>query len=150
MGGQKEKRASLGKMTGWHHQCNGHELRQALGDGGGQEGLASCGPGVVNSWTRRGNWTKAKKLVSTRFQTFSPDVMYLGNWRPQTDYRSSWQSETDTFQLLPNVTWGFCLDIQPLTSRSMVLDLLETSPGIFSYSRCHWVFILTNLHCKHI
>ena len=29
-------------MVGWHHQCNGHELEQTLGDGEGQGGLA-CG-----------------------------------------------------------------------------------------------------------
>ena len=26
-------------MVGWHHQLNGHEFEQALGDGEGQEGL---------------------------------------------------------------------------------------------------------------
>ena len=41
---QKEKRVSEGEMTGWHHQCNGHELGQTLGDGEGQRGLACCSP----------------------------------------------------------------------------------------------------------
>ena len=31
-------------MTGWHHQCNGHELEQTPGDGEGQGGLACCIP----------------------------------------------------------------------------------------------------------
>ena len=31
-------------MAGWYHQCNGHELGQALGDGEGQQGLACCNP----------------------------------------------------------------------------------------------------------
>ena len=31
-------------MGGWHHQCNGHELEQTLGDGEGQGGLACCSP----------------------------------------------------------------------------------------------------------
>ena len=26
-------------MVGWHHQFNGHEFEQALGDGEGQESL---------------------------------------------------------------------------------------------------------------
>ena len=26
------------------HQCNGHELGQTLGDGGGQGGLSCCSP----------------------------------------------------------------------------------------------------------
>ena len=42
--GQKEKRASDDEMTGWHHQWDGHELEQTLGDGEGQGGLACCSP----------------------------------------------------------------------------------------------------------
>ena len=30
------------KMVGWHHQLNGHELEQALGDGEGQGSLVCC------------------------------------------------------------------------------------------------------------
>ena len=32
------------EMVGQHHQCNGHELGQTLGDGEGQGGLACCSP----------------------------------------------------------------------------------------------------------
>ena len=32
------------EMAGWHHQCNGHELGQASGDGKGQGSLACCSP----------------------------------------------------------------------------------------------------------
>ena len=28
------------EMVGWHHQLNGHEYEQAMGDGGGQGSLA--------------------------------------------------------------------------------------------------------------
>ena len=31
-------------MVGWHHQLNGHEFEQTLGDGGGQGGLVHCRP----------------------------------------------------------------------------------------------------------
>ena len=31
-------------MVGWHQRLNGHEFEQALGDGDGQGGLASCSP----------------------------------------------------------------------------------------------------------
>ena len=31
-------------MVGWHHQLDGHESEQALGDGEGQAGLACCSP----------------------------------------------------------------------------------------------------------
>jgi len=39
---QKEKRMTEDEMVKWHHWCNVHELRQTLGDGGGQGGLARC------------------------------------------------------------------------------------------------------------
>ena len=32
------------EMVGWHHQFNGHEFKQALGDGEGQGSLACCSP----------------------------------------------------------------------------------------------------------
>ena len=31
-------------MVGWHHQLNGHESEQTLGDTEGQGGLACCSP----------------------------------------------------------------------------------------------------------
>ena len=31
-------------MAGWHHQCNGCELRKTPGDGEGQGGLTCCSP----------------------------------------------------------------------------------------------------------
>ena len=39
---QKETRAPEDEMAERHHGCNGCELGQALGDGGGQGGLACC------------------------------------------------------------------------------------------------------------
>ena len=32
------------EMAGWHHQLNGHETEQILGDGEGQGSLACCSP----------------------------------------------------------------------------------------------------------
>ena len=43
-GRQKEKKVTEDEMVGWHHQCNGHELGQILGDSEGQGGLACCSP----------------------------------------------------------------------------------------------------------
>ena len=39
---QKKKRLTEDEMVGWHHQFNGHELGQILGDGKGQGSLACC------------------------------------------------------------------------------------------------------------
>ena len=30
------------EMVGWHHQLNGHESEQALGDGDGEGSLTCC------------------------------------------------------------------------------------------------------------
>ena len=40
----EEKGTTEGEMVGWHHQLNGHEFEQALGDGEGQGSLMCCGP----------------------------------------------------------------------------------------------------------
>ena len=32
------------EMVGWHHRLNGHEFKQAPGDGEGQGSLACCSP----------------------------------------------------------------------------------------------------------
>ena len=36
---QKEKGMAEGEIGGWHHQLNGHEFKQVLGDGEGQWSL---------------------------------------------------------------------------------------------------------------
>ena len=43
---QKEKGTTEDEMVGWHHQLNGHEFEQALGDGKGQGSLVCCNPWV--------------------------------------------------------------------------------------------------------
>ena len=32
------------EMVEWHHQLNGHEFEEALGDSEGQESLVCCSP----------------------------------------------------------------------------------------------------------
>ena len=48
----KSKGKREDEMVGWHHQPNGHEFEQALGDGEGQGGLACCSPWVAKSQTQ--------------------------------------------------------------------------------------------------
>ena len=54
------------EMVGWHHQLNGHEFEQALGDGEGQGCLACCSPwGCKESdMTERPNSNSACKLLN--------------------------------------------------------------------------------------
>ena len=42
-------------MVGWHHQLNGLEFEQALGEGEGQGSLACCSHVVAKSQTRLSN-----------------------------------------------------------------------------------------------
>ena len=42
--GQEEKGTTEDEMLGWHHQLNGHESEQALGEGEGQGSLVCCSP----------------------------------------------------------------------------------------------------------
>ena len=39
------------EMVGWHHQLNGHEFEQTLGDNGGQGSLAHWSPWGAKSRT---------------------------------------------------------------------------------------------------
>ena len=50
--GQEETGTTEDEMVAWHHQLNGHEFEQALGDSGGQERLVCCSPGVAKSGTQ--------------------------------------------------------------------------------------------------
>ena len=47
---QEEKRMTEDERVGWHHQLNGNEFEQALGDGEGQGSLACCSPWGCKEW----------------------------------------------------------------------------------------------------
>ena len=38
----RRRGATEDEVVGWHHQLNGHEFEQTLGDSGGQGSLAYC------------------------------------------------------------------------------------------------------------
>ena len=40
----RRRRGKKDEMVGWHHQLNGHEFEQALGDGEGQGSLVCYSP----------------------------------------------------------------------------------------------------------
>ena len=42
--GLEEKGTTEDERVGWHHQLNGHEFEQTLGDGEGQGSLECCSP----------------------------------------------------------------------------------------------------------
>ena len=63
--GQKENRASKDEMAEWHHQCNGHELRQTPGDGEGQGGLPCYGPWCCKELATTGQLNNNNIIIIT-------------------------------------------------------------------------------------
>ena len=63
---QEEKGTTKDEMVGWHHQLNGHEFEQALGDGDGQGILVYCSPwghkeSDITEWLNNNN--KRKQII---------------------------------------------------------------------------------------
>ena len=54
---QEEKGATEEEMVGWHHQLNGRESGQTLGDGGGQKSLVCCSSWAHQESNTTDNWT---------------------------------------------------------------------------------------------
>ena len=73
------------EMVGWHHQLNGHEFKQALGDGEGQGSLACCSP-----WGRKESGMIKQLTTATAFE--------LGNHTPR-NLRQSGIRERELFLL---------------------------------------------------
>ena len=48
------------EMVGWHHQLNGHEFEQVLGDGEGQRSLECCSP-----WGHKESDTTEQQEISS-------------------------------------------------------------------------------------
>ena len=63
---RQEKGTTEDKMTGWHHQLNGHEFEQDPGDGGQKPGvLQSMGlQRVGHDWATEGQQEKCSKYSS--------------------------------------------------------------------------------------
>ena len=58
------------EVIGWHHQFNGHEVGQTLGDGEGHRGLVCCSPpGLKESDT-----TTEQQITNLQISNC------LGNW----------------------------------------------------------------------
>ena len=69
---QEEKGTTEDKMVGWHHQFNGHEFEQALGDGEGQGSRACCNP-----WGCKESDTT--KQLNTKNRSFQQPPLWSAN-----------------------------------------------------------------------
>ena len=61
---QEEKGTTEDEVVGWHHQLNGHELEQALGDG-------------ESDSTEQLSWTELNLVQADQFDTFSIELGVL-------------------------------------------------------------------------
>ena len=59
---QEEKGTTEDEMVGWHHQLDGHEFEQTMGDGEWQGNLVCC-HGVTKNWTWLSDWSTTKTLI---------------------------------------------------------------------------------------
>ena len=78
---QEEKKLTEDEMVGWHHQFNGYEFEQALGDGEGQGSLACCSPWsqrVRHDWVTELNWVC---LCQSQSPNSSLSPQPTGNYR---------------------------------------------------------------------
>ena len=72
--GQKGK-VSVDEMAGWHHQCNGHEFGQTLGDGEGQGGLVCCSP-----------WGRKESDTTGRLNNNNKNIDSVDTWKSSRFY----------------------------------------------------------------
>ena len=60
--GQEEKGTTEDEMVGWHHQLDGHEFEQALGNGDRQGSLVCCSPWGRKESDMTDNWTTTNNV----------------------------------------------------------------------------------------
>ena len=63
------------EMVGWHHQLDGHEFEQALGDDEGQGSLACWNP-----WSHKGSDT-TERLNNNRMEADKSQDLPFASWR---------------------------------------------------------------------
>ena len=108
----KEKRVSVEEIAGWHHRCDGHELRQTLGDGEGQGGLAYCSP-----WGCKEMDTNEQQQQSRTYpenlSVGSGTFVFLPFFNPDRFYSLIFShlffpKRRGFFIVLLQITWGSC------------------------------------------
>ena len=114
--GQKEKRASEDEISGWHHQCNEHELGPTRGDGERQEGLACYSP-----WGHKESDTIGQLNNRTLGVESKECAFHSTLWCWPTAISSRWTLELHFPVLLRSIVsarsrWGWQLRAEALKS----------------------------------
>ena len=94
--GQKN-RVSEDEMSGWHHGCNGYELRQTLGDGEGQGGLVHCSPWGCKESDMTGWLNKRYYFLLSTTLALPPQTGMLYSYSVQINFRWSFFMFSDPF-----------------------------------------------------
>ena len=69
------------EMVGWHHWLNGHEFKQTLGDGEGQESVVCCSP-----WGCKETWlNKRLDLSSNTFRENDSGLVLSSDLKTKTE-----------------------------------------------------------------
>ena len=129
------------EMVGWHHQLNGHEFEQTLGDGEGQGNLACCCHGVTKSQRWLSDWTELNWIsfwwIHLCILSISCDYQNVSKWnKPSSKICSKriWNyhnflfcakafilSQLQKLNYLWNQDKGSCLNKQQLPSNCTLL-----------------------------
>ena len=86
------------EMVGWHHRLNGHEFKQAPGDGEGQGSLACCSPwgrkeSNMTEWLNNNNLEYIKNV-------------YNNNKKKQTTHFKKWTLNLNIHFSTVTQTWN--------------------------------------------
>ena len=76
--GKKRRGRVEDEMVRQHHQFNGHEFEQTLGDREGQGSLVCCSPWVARSWIWLSAWTTTK-IRQLPLQTLNQNLGFNEN-----------------------------------------------------------------------
>ena len=85
------------EMVGWHHQLNGHEFEQALGNGEGQGRLACCSP-----------WDNKELDMTEKLNNSITDALKLWCWRRLL--RVFWTARRSNQSILKEINPAYSLE----------------------------------------
>ena len=98
----QENWATDNDMVAWHHQLNGYELEQALGDGEGQGSLACCSPwGCKESDMTFSHWRTITYTLEERSLFF----FFPSSWEKREGEEEEFTIETVYKTQDFSVTW---------------------------------------------
>ena len=78
--GQEEKGVTKDEMVRWHHQLNGHEFEQTLGDCERQRSLVCCSPWGLEELNTTWQVNKSNVLLFNLLYMFTEYLLCTKNW----------------------------------------------------------------------